>query len=98
MFDAFPPPARSCHEDLPAGWPLLLTRAEPPADGDRCSTRRRDVVVAMSDGGWEEAVLWAWTCDETGRPVRWRCQIEVGGHVSWYVHDRLLIHPVGTGR
>ncbi|WP_327292914.1 hypothetical protein [Streptomyces sp. NBC_01198] len=97
MFDSFPPPARSRHEELPADWPFRLTRAEPPGEGDPCSTRRRDVVVATRDGGWEEGVVWAWSGQ--GRPpVRWRCQLEVGGHISWYVHDELLIHPVERGR
>jgi hypothetical protein len=97
MFDSFLPPDRSRHEEVPPDWPLLLARAEPPADGDTCSTRRRDAVVAMRDGGWEEAVVWAWTRNGTGPPPQWRCQIEVGGHISWYVHDSRLIHPMDRG-
>lgn len=95
MFDAFPAPDRSLHEDVPKDWPLLMARAEPPGDGEVCSTRRRDVVVAMRGGDWEEAVLWAWTRSGVGLPAGWRCQVEVGGHVSWYVHDEGLIHAVG---
>ncbi|MBF9072716.1 hypothetical protein [Streptacidiphilus fuscans] len=94
MFDSYPPPPRSLHQDVPANWPVLLLRAEPPTGGDPCSTRRRDAVVAMRDGSWEEAVVWAWAWNESGRPVRWRCQVEVGGHVSWYRHDGRLIRPV----
>ncbi|SHN02831.1 hypothetical protein SAMN05216499_118130 [Actinacidiphila paucisporea] len=94
MFDSFPPPDRSRHEEVPSDWPFLLARADPPVDGDLCSTRRSDVVVATRDGGWEEAVVWAWTWNDNGHPVRWRCQVELGGHVSWYVHDSHLIRPV----
>ena len=98
MFDTFPPPVRSLHQEVPVDWPVLLVRAEPPGPAEPCSTRRREVLVAMEDGSWEEAVVWAWTWNEAGRPVRWRCQVEVGGHVSWYVHDDRVIRPTGTGR
>jgi hypothetical protein len=91
MFDAYPAPDHSLHEEVPADWPLLLVRAQPPGAGDPCSTRRRDVMVAMRDGSWEEAVLWAWTPIGASHPTRWRCQLEVGGHVSWYVHEEQAI-------
>jgi hypothetical protein len=97
MFDTFPAPARSLHQETSPDWPVLLVRAEPPAATDVCSTRRREVMVAMSDGSWEEAVVWAWTWNETGRPVRWRCQVEVGGHVSWYLYDDRVIRAVDPG-
>ena len=87
MFDTFLPPAHSLHQDVPPDWPVLLVRAEPPGAGDLCSTRRRDALVAMHDGSWEEAVVWAWSWNDSGRPVRWCCQVEVGGHISWYRHD-----------
>lgn len=99
MFDTFPAPDRSRQDAVPPDWPLLLVRAEPPGDGERCSTRRRDVVVAVRAGGWEEAVVWAWAGGDggAGGTVQWRCQIEVGGHISWYVHDDRLIHRLDTG-
>ncbi|MEY9965015.1 hypothetical protein ABIA33_003057 [Streptacidiphilus sp. MAP12-16] len=45
----------------------------------------------MRDGSWEEGVVWAWSWNAAGRPVQWRCQVELGGHVSWYVHDGRLM-------
>ena len=96
MFDTFPAPVRTLHQEVPPTWPVLLTRADPPGDGDLCSTRRREVVVAMRDGSWVEAVVWAWCWPATGRPV-WRCQVEAGGHVSWYLFDDRLIRPVDAG-
>ena len=98
MFDTYPPPVQTRHQEVPPDWPLLLVRAEPPGPTDPCSTRRREVLVAMDDGSWEEAVVWAWTWNEIGRPVQWRCQIEVGGHISWYVHDDRVIRPTTPGR
>lgn len=98
MFDTFPPPDQTLNEEVPAGWPALLVPAPPPQTTDPCSTRRRDALVAMRDGSWEEAVVWAWTWNEVGRPVQWRCQVEIGGHVSWYVHDYGLIRIVGHNR
>ena len=91
MFDTFPAPDRSLHQEIPPGWPVLLGRAEPPACTDPCSTRRRDVLVAMADGSWQEAVAWAWSWNASGQPVQWRCQVEIGGHVSWYAYRAELI-------
>ncbi|WP_152626859.1 hypothetical protein [Streptacidiphilus carbonis] len=96
MFDTFPAPDRTLHQPVPPTWPLLLTWAEPPGAGDLCSTRRRDVLVAMRDGTWEEAVVWAWSWPQGGRPI-WKCQVEAGGHVAWYTYDDRLIRPLDTG-
>jgi hypothetical protein len=71
----------------------MLALAQPPSDADPRSTRRRDVLVAMRDGSWREAVVWAWAWNSVGRPVEWRCRMEIGGHASWYVYDHRLIRP-----
>ncbi|WP_152628235.1 hypothetical protein [Streptacidiphilus neutrinimicus] len=94
MFDTHPAPHPSLNQDVPDGWPVRLRCAAAPAAADPCSTRRRDALVAMADGTWEEAVVWAWTWNGEGRPVEWRCQIEVGGHVRWYLHDESLIRTL----
>ncbi len=48
--------------------------------------RRRDIHVAMRDGTWQDSVAWIRAWNTAGRPVVWRCQIEIGGHAAWYVY------------
>lgn len=91
MFDSYPAPSRSLNQEVPSDWPVLLNQADAPTEDDQCSTRRRDALVAMRGGSWQEAVVWAWTWNSTGRPVHWRCQVEIGGHVAWYEYVDALI-------
>lgn len=96
MFDTHPAPSPWHNEEIPAGWPVRLSCAAAPGRDEPCSTRRRDAYVAMVDGSWEEAVVWAWTWNAEGKPVRWRCQVEIGGHVRWYSYDEHLIRTLDT--
>jgi len=98
MFDKSSPPPSLLNQEVPPDWPVRLVSAEPPALAEHYSSRRREVYVALADGSWKEAVAWAWTWNEAGRPVQWRCQLEIEGRVSWYAYDYRSIEPAGGGR
>jgi hypothetical protein len=95
MFDTYATPSRTLNQSVPEDWPVLLEPAPGPSAADPCSTRRREAHVAMSGGKWREAVVWAWSWNATGRPVRWQVQIQIGDHIRWYWYRAGLLqtHP-----
>lgn len=89
MFETRPRPA--VNDPLPDDWPLLLPPGPAPEPGASVTAGMRSALVGLQGGTWCEAVVWAWTWNATGRPVQWRCQIEVAGIVHWYYHDDRLL-------
>lgn len=97
MFENLQAPSPALHQGVPQDWPVLLLRAAPPGPTEPYSSDRREVLVATGGGRWSKAVIWAWAWNEIGRPVRWRCQLEVEGQVGWYCHDGRLIRSTVPG-
>ena len=91
MFDESAPPL-SANQDVPPGWPVLLTCAEAPGPGDPHSTYSWVVLVAVRGGLWREGTAWAWTWSWS--TAAWRCQVETLGVVRWYRYDHRYLRKV----
>jgi hypothetical protein len=87
---ASPPPAA-----LPSGADAVLLRPVGPPDSDSVwSTLERTMLLATRGGGWIPARVLAWTWNPTGRPVLWRCAVDLGDdRVCWYGYDARQMRP-----
>jgi hypothetical protein len=73
---------------------VLLRPVDPPDTDVMWSTSARTVLLAVHGGGWARARVLAWTWNPAGRPVLWRCAVDLGDdHVGWYGYDARLMRP-----
>lgn len=73
---------------------VLLRPVDPPDAGAAWSTSARPVLLAVRGGGWASARVLAWTWNPSGRPVVWRCVVDLGDdRVGWYAYDARLVRP-----
>ncbi|WP_042404776.1 hypothetical protein [Streptacidiphilus carbonis] len=75
--------------------PAVLLHPVDPPDADAVwSTSARTVLLAVRGGGWTVARVLAWTWNPTGKPVVWRCAVDLGGTVGWFGYDARWLRPV----
>lgn len=74
---------------------VLLRPVAAPQEDAVWSLAPRMVELAVRGGGWAVARVLAWAWNPAGRPVLWRCAVDLGdGVVTWLLYDCRLMRPV----
>ncbi|MEY9961362.1 hypothetical protein [Streptacidiphilus sp. MAP5-52] len=76
---------------------VLLRPVPAPGPDAVWSTSARPVLLAVRSGGWAAARVLAWTWNPTGKPVLWRCAVDLDGTVVWLGYDARLMRPLVPG-
>jgi hypothetical protein len=91
------PPVRVTAFPALAPADVLLRPVAAPDEDAVWSLAPRTVELAVRGGGWAVARVLAWTWNPTGKPVLWKCAVDLGGTVVWFGYDARLLRPAGAG-
>lgn len=94
MFELiFVPPVRVTAFPSLAPADVLLRPVAAPDEDAVWSLAPRAVELAVRGGGWAVARVLAWAWNPTGKPVVWKCAVDLGSTVIWFGYDARLLRP-----